>query len=135
MTSSLARDRVIFDSSGPGMEMFLGSLESFIMESFWEHGESTIQDLADRALSRGYRMSYTTMSSVVEKLVVKGFVRVTRKTKGPWGNPRKRYVAVHGKEDLLRILIGKMIDALQKNYDQVLYEVWDQLVEGGTARI
>ena len=52
----------------------LGPLESRIMELLWEQGESTVRSVAER-LTYPRRPAYTTVMTIMSRLVEKGLLR------------------------------------------------------------
>lgn len=133
MTSSISRDRVVVDTRGPGLELFLGPLETFVMHSAWRYGETTAVKIMRDLKQGGYQITYSSVTQVLDRMTDKGLVQRVGHREG-FERQRRSYIALYSHEALVKFFIGRVISALQRSYDQVLYEVWDQLVASDIAR-
>ena len=77
------------------LKKLLGSLELQVMESVWQTGEATVQQVV-QVISRRRPIAYTTVMTVMGHLVDKGLLSRTMEGK------RYRYVVARSRDEFLR---------------------------------
>lgn len=102
----------------------LGELECAVMEAIWHDGEATVRDVLD-AMTRVRDIAYTTVMTVMTRLVEKGLLR---RNAGPTGSfvyqPRVSREAFYARASrqrfaaLLReagpVAVAQFVDALEE---------------------
>ncbi|MEK7130410.1 MAG: BlaI/MecI/CopY family transcriptional regulator [Patescibacteria group bacterium] len=99
----------------------LGTLEQEIMDILWKKKEGSVRDVFE-VLKNGKSIAYTTVLTVMNRLVEKGCLR-----RKPDGNAFL-YIAVQTQEKFLGTTIKKFLNNLSKDFGKEL--VARQFAEG-----
>ena len=91
------------------LKKLLGSLELQVMESVWQTGEATVQQVV-QVISRRRPIAYTTVMTVMGHLVDKGLLSRTMEGK------RYRYVVARSRDEFLRETSKSMIRTLVDDF-------------------
>ncbi len=91
------------------LKKLLGSLELQVMESVWQTGEATVQQVV-QVISRRRPIAYTTVMTVMGHLVDKGLLSRTMEGK------RYRYVVARSRDEFLRETSKSMIRTLVNDF-------------------
>lgn len=102
---------ICIDTGYAGMEMFLGSLESRIMEILWEvyPNKRTCKSVVR---SINHERSLSTVSTTMSRLTKRGMLR--REVNGR-GNIAHEFVAVCSREEFIELAMRRTIESF-KNY-------------------
>lgn len=100
---------------------FFGQLEQAILDALWDDGPGTVRQVLDRLRSR--RLAYTTVMTVMNRLVDQGIVR---RQPGPGGvftySPRQT------RQSMTALLTRQTLDQLVREYgDVALVQFMDRL--------
>ena len=97
-----------------GLKKILGDLESEILERVWEMEPVTVRGVYENlSLSREKKLAYTTVMTVMSRLAKKGILSQEKK-----GNAYL-YTSNWSREELLNYAIGKVMDGLLEDFEDV----------------
>lgn len=91
---------------------YLGTLEAEIMEILWRTGAATVREVVDE-LAQRRPIAYTTVMTVMARLVDKGLLRRTR------DGPGYRYLPTSSREAFLEQTSRRIVDDLLANCGDV----------------
>jgi len=99
-----------FRPSGQGMGKLFGELEAKLMEILWREGEATARVVFERLRDQGRRLSYSTIKTVLERLVDKGVLEKELQARAYVYHPRL------SREEFTRSAVGQIIDSLLASF-------------------
>lgn len=101
-----------FRLDADGTQRVLGQLESRIMHLAWKHKRLTVREVWQRLRhdARGTELAYTTIMTVMRRLVAKDFLRAEEDQRA------YVYVPVVTREDFRRLVVRRVVDALLKDF-------------------
>jgi predicted transcriptional regulator len=100
-----------FDVRGQGSSAFLGPTEARLMELAWKHPELTVKATLFH-LGPGHGLAYTTVMTIMNRLVEKGLLARTRIGRS------FVYRAATDRDTFLRGRISQVLDCLQGNFPE-----------------
>lgn len=108
--------------TGKGVEKLLGELEGAIMEILWARSEATVREVVDE-LNRSRPLAYTTVLTVMGRLVEKGLLRQHKVGRAHLYRPamsRGAYAAETA---------GQVIQALVEDFGDIALAQFSQALE------
>ena len=95
--------------AGKGVEKLLGELELDIMQIIWAHQRVSVRDVLE-ALTEKRLLAYTTVMTVMTRLVDKGILRQYRQDR------TYEYEAVYTADELTTKAVGQTIRSLLESF-------------------
>lgn len=102
-----------FDVGASGSAVFLGSIESTLMELAWRQGDLTVKR-ALALLGPESDLAYTTVMTVLNRLTAKGLLR--REKDGRLF----RYHPAVSRQQFLSERVGRILDCLSENFPDLI---------------
>ncbi len=99
-----------FRPSGKGLGKLFGELEAKIMEILWQEEEATARTVFENLRDQGRRLSYSTIKTVLERLVEKGVLDKELQTRAYVYRPKL------SREDFTRLAINQILDSLLTSF-------------------
>lgn len=115
--------RKIVTDTGQGVEKLLGELENAIMDVLWVQGEATVRQVLDE-LNRTRSLAYTTVLTVMSRLVDKGLLKQNKTGRAHLYRP-----AMSG-EAYVAETAGQVIRSLVKDFGDIALAQFSQELEG-----
>ncbi|MBN2227324.1 MAG: BlaI/MecI/CopY family transcriptional regulator [candidate division Zixibacteria bacterium] len=104
-----AEPTVFFRPARSGLAKFCGELEAKVMETVWANGAMTVKR-ALYFLNKDHRYAYTTIMTVMNRLVEKAFLTRTKQ------GHSFLYAPTMNKNEFLDYAIGAIITSLNEDY-------------------
>ncbi len=118
-----ARLAFVFKPHESGLRKVFGELEAEIMEILWHHGQASVGEVLE-ALKPGRELAYTTVKTVIGRLVEKGYLR--RRTEGK----AYRYEPVIGRDEFLRWVGEEVLKGLVADFGEPVVAYLVELAKG-----
>ncbi|MFQ5398432.1 MAG: BlaI/MecI/CopY family transcriptional regulator [Anaerolineae bacterium] len=119
-----------FRPSGQGLDKLFGKLEAKIMDILWNESEATARVVFEALRDQGQRLSYSTVKTVLERLVDKGVLEKERHTKA------YVYRSRLNREDFTRSAVGQIIDSLLASFTEPVMSCFvDRLSKANPDRV
>jgi len=119
-----------FRPAGQGLDKLFGKLEARIMDTLWNEGEATARVVFEALRDQGQRLSYSTVKTVLERLVDKGVLEKERHAKA------YVYRSRLNREEFTRSAVGQIIDSLLASFtDPVVSCFVDRLSKADPERV
>lgn len=115
--------RKIVTDTGQGVEKLLGELENAIMDILWVQGEATVRQVLAE-LNRTRSLAYTTVLTVMSRLVDKGLLKQNKTGRAHLYRPamsREAYAAETA---------GQVIRSLVEDFGDIALAQFSQELEG-----
>jgi predicted transcriptional regulator len=106
----LSRYQFTFDPRKKGLRKILGDLEADVMEAIWARGEATVHDVHERLAAADRELAYTTVMTVMSRLVDKGLLG--RRKDGV----AYVYMPSASKEEFTRRTVGTVLSELLDDF-------------------
>ncbi|MFQ5614472.1 MAG: BlaI/MecI/CopY family transcriptional regulator [Anaerolineae bacterium] len=119
-----------FRPSGKGLGKLFGELEAKVMDTLWQEEEATARVVFERLRDQGRRLSYSTVKTILERLVDKGILEKELRAKAyVYRSPLNR-------EEFTRSAVGQIIDSLLASFaDPVVSCFVDRLSSAHPERV
>jgi len=119
---------IVIDTGYQGMEMFLGSLESAIMELFWEcyPNRRTYKSIQRQLRHDQKERALSTVSTTIVKLAQKNLlIRLVGDGNG-YGSIAYEYAAVCSREEFVELAIRRALESFKTYFPEELSSILEQ---------
>lgn len=119
-----------FRPAGKGLGKLFGELEAKAMDIMWEEGEATARLVFERLRDQGRRLSYSTIKTILERLVEKGILEKEMQARAYVYRPSL------SREEFTRSAVSQILDSLLTSFaDPVVSCFVDQLSSAHPERV
>jgi predicted transcriptional regulator len=99
-----------FRPAGTGLGKLFGELEAKVMDALWSEQEATARIVFEKLRDQGRRLSYSTVKTILERLVEKGVLEKELHAKAYVYRP------LLGREEFTRSAVAQIIDSLLTSF-------------------